>query len=145
MRALLYILFFVATIVSCNNENQTPQQSGIEKKYDVNTDTSLHTGEMKRYWLVLLQKGPNRNQDSISAEKIQAAHMANINRLAKEGKLVMAGPIGIEDDLRGIFLMNCADSSEVENFVRTDSAVITGRLVMKYYPWWTMKGKYIFK
>ena len=56
MRALLYILFFVATIVSCNNENQTPQQSGIEKKYDVNTDTSLHTGEMKRYWLVLLQK-----------------------------------------------------------------------------------------
>ena len=100
---------------------------------------------MKRYWLVLLQKGPNRTQDSISAEKIQAAHMANINRLAKEGKLVMAGPIGVEDDLRGIFLMNCADSTEVENFVKTDSAVITGRLVMKYYPWWTMKGKYIFK
>ena len=54
--------------------------------------------------------------------------MANINRLAKKAKLIMAGPIGIEDDLRGIFLMNCADSTEVENFVRTDSAVITGRL-----------------
>jgi uncharacterized protein YciI len=100
---------------------------------------------MKRYWLVLLKKGPSRNQDSISAEKIQAAHMANINRLAKEGKLIMAGPIGIEDDLRGIFIMNCADSTEVENFVRTDSAVITGRLIMKYYPWWAGKGKYIFK
>ena len=24
--------------------------------------------------------------------------------------------------------MNCADSTEVENFVKTDSAVITGRL-----------------
>jgi len=100
---------------------------------------------MKRYWLVLLQKGPNRNQDSISAGKIQSAHMANINRLAKDGKLIMAGPIGVEDDLRGIFIMNSADSAEVENFVRTDSAVITGRLIMKYYPWWTMKGKYIFK
>ena len=51
----------------------------------------------------------------------------------------MAGPIGVEGDLRGIFLMNCADSTEVENFVKTDSAVITGRLVMKYYPWWTRK------
>ena len=49
---------------------------------------SVYSGEMKRYWLVFLQKGPNRNQDSISAEKIQAAHMANINRLAKEGKLL---------------------------------------------------------
>jgi len=141
------LTFFVAFIVfACNNKHQEPVVStNASEKYDLDKDTSANSGEMKRYWLVLLQKGPNRNQDSISAEKIQAAHMANINRLAKEGRLIMAGPIGVEDDLRGIFLMNCADSSEVENFVRTDSAVITGRLIMKYYPWWTMKGKYIFK
>ena len=146
MRTLFFILFFMALLVSCSNENQTSKSSIAQaEKYDLYNDTTVPIGEMKRYWLVLLQKGPNRNQDSVSAEKIQAAHMSNINRLAKEGKLVMAGPIGVEDDLRGIFLMNCADSSEVENFVRTDSAVITGRLVMKYYPWWTMKGKYIFK
>jgi uncharacterized protein YciI len=87
----------------------------------------------------------NRNQDSISAEKIQAAHIANIQRLAKQGKIIMAGPIGIEDDLRGIFLMDCQDSAEVAKFVNTDTAVITGRLRMEYYPWWSMKGKYIFK
>ena len=133
-------------IISCSNDRLAPSAKTTEsEKYDLNKDTSVYSGEMKRYWLVLLKKGPNRNQDSISAEKIQAAHMANINRLAKEGKLVMAGPIGVEDDLRGIFLMNCTDSTEVENFVKTDSAVMTGRLIMKYYPWWTMKGKYIFK
>ena len=38
----------------------------------------------------ILKKGPNRNQDNISAEKIQAAHLATINSLAKE---IMAGPI----------------------------------------------------
>ena len=130
----------------CNDDHQKTEVSTTQpEKYDITKDSSVSAGEMKRYRLVLLQKGPNRNQDSISAEKIQTAHMANINRLAKEGKLIMAGPIGIEDDLRGIFLMNCADSTEVENFVKTDSAVITGRLIMKYYPWWTMKGKYIFK
>jgi len=146
MKFILCLLLIACVAISCSNNHEASTASTApSEKYDINKDTTVYTGEMKRYWLVLLQKGLNRNQDSISAEKIQAAHMANINRLAKEGKLVMAGPIGVEDDLRGIFLMNCADSSEVENFVKTDSAVITGRLVMKYYPWWTMKGKYVFK
>jgi uncharacterized protein YciI len=146
MKITFFTLFIIYIGFACsNNDKSSPATTTQSGKYDLSNDTSVSSGQMKRYWLVLLQKGPHRNQDSISAEKIQAAHMANINRLAKEGKLVMAGPIGIEDDLRGIFLMNCADSSEVENFVNTDSAVITGRLIMKYYPWWTMKGKYIFK
>ena len=146
MKILFFFLFISSIVIACSNEQKSPEVSITNpEKYDITKDTTVTVGEMKRYWLVLLQKGPNRNQDSISAEKIQAAHMANINRLAKEGKLIMAGPIGVEDDLRGIFLMNCSDSTEVENFVKTDSAVITGRLVMKYYPWWTMKGKYIFK
>lgn len=146
MKTLFFFLFITSLVVACSNENKSSEVSITQpEKYDLSKDTSVYSGEMKRYWLVLLQKGPNRSQDSISAEKIQAAHMANINRLAKEGKLIMAGPIGVEDDLRGIFLMNCADSTEVENFVKTDSAVITGRLIMKYYPWWAGKGKYIFK
>ena len=146
MKILFFFLFISSIVIACSNEQKSPEVSITNpEKFDITKDTTVTVGEMKRYWLVLLQKGPNRNQDSISAEKIQAAHMANINRLAKEGKLIMAGPIGVEDDLRGIFLMNCTDSTEVENFVKTDSAVMTGRLIMKYYPWWTMKGKYIFK
>ena len=146
MKILFFFLFISSIVIACSNEQKSREVSITNpEKYDITKDTTVTVGEMKRYWLVLLQKGPNRNQDSISAEKIQAAHMANITRLAKEGKLIMAGPIGVEDDLRGIFLMNCSDSTEVENFVKTDSAVITGRLIMKYYPWWTMKGKYIFK
>jgi len=146
MKILFFILFIANFIIACSNEQKTSEVSTTPpEKYDLEKDTSVYSGEMKRYWLVLLQKGSNRTQDSISAGKIQAAHMANINRLAKEGKLIMAGPIGVEGDLRGIFIMNCADSAEVENFVKTDSAVITGRLIMKYFPWWTMKGKYVFK
>ena len=140
---LLGITFVVA---SCNNE-QASSISEVKpaEKYDLAKDTSVYSGEMKRFWLVHLMKGPNRNQDSASRVKIQSAHIANIVRLAKEGKIIMAGPIGVEDELQGIFLMNCKDSTEVESFVKTDTAVITGRLIMKYYPWWCEKGKYIFK
>lgn len=146
MKFLLLILSITCIIISCGDHQSTPSVSTIEPvKYDLAKDTSVYSGEMKRYWLVLLKKGPHRDQDSLSKAKIQVAHLANISRLAKEGKIIMAGPIGVEGDIQGIFLMNCKDSSEVESFVNTDTAVITGRLVMQYYPWWSEKGKYIFK
>ena len=139
------IAILVLILFACNLHEQNKLVSTETLKYDLQSDTTVYTNEMKRFWLVHLLKGSTRNQDSASRVKIQAAHLANIERLAKEGKIIMAGPIGVEDDLQGIFLMNCSDSAEVENFVKTDTAVITGRLIMKYYPWWAAKGKYIFK
>lgn len=144
MKPVLLTLIISTLVLACSNAENKSDSKDIAA-YDLSSDTSVYSGEMKRYWLVLLNKGPHRDQDSISKAKIQAAHLANINRLASEGKIIMAGPVGVEDELQGIFLMNCKDSTEVENFVKTDTAVITGRLVMKYYPWWTEKGKYIFK
>ena len=146
MRFIPFILFIACVAISCSNDQPaTTVSTSQSEKYDLSSDTSVYSGEMKRYWLVLLKKGPHRDQDSATRAKIQTAHLANINRLAKEGKIIMAGPIGIENDIQGIFLMNCKDSSEIESFVKTDTAVITGRLIMEYYPWWSERGKYIFK
>lgn len=146
MRKLFFALSaLVLVMVSCNNKKE---QAGVETqraRYDPGTDSSVYTGEMKRYWLVLLKKGDNRRQDSLTAAGIQAAHIANINRLAKEGKLIMAGPMGTDGELRGIFIMDAKDSTEVAKLVEADPAVMAGRLKMEYHPWWCEKGKYIFK
>jgi uncharacterized protein YciI len=105
--------------------------------------------EMKKYWLVFLMKGPNRNQDSATAARIQTAHLNNIDRLHKEGKIIMAGPMGYPKgqsrDLSGIFIMDAKDSTEAASYVATDSAIITGRLRFELHPWWTAKGTYLFK
>ena len=140
-----FLTVVVALACACNTNRNTENDNMNKSSFDLLADTSVYSGEMKRYWLVLLKRGPNRNQDSASAAKIQAGHMANINRFASEGKIIMAGPMGSDGDLRGIFIMNCKDSSEVEQIVNTDTAVITGRLTMEYYPWWSERGKYIFK
>ncbi|MGN6293228.1 MAG: YciI family protein [Chitinophagaceae bacterium] len=145
MRTPILALFAIVIMAGCNNKKEQPEIQAQTVKYELEKDSSVYSGEMKRYWLVLLKKGTNRTQDSASAAKIQAAHMANINRLAREGKIIMAGPMGTDGDLRGIFIMNAKDSAEVAALVNTDTAVITGRLKMEYYPWWSEKGKYIFK
>ncbi len=103
-------------------------------------DKEIKDGEMKQYFLVLLKKGPVRNQDSITAAELQKNHLANIDRLYKEGKIDLAGPMGHDGDLRGIFVFNCETYEEVQAHCSTDPAIKAGRLVVEIYPWWSTKG-----
>lgn len=105
------------------------------------------TPRMKQYWLVMLLKGNNRGHDKETAQRIQAAHMANIVRLADEGKIIMAGPMAYsyDADLRGLFIMDAKDSVTAASYVKTDSAIITGRLRFEVHPWLTQTGSYTFK
>ena len=109
-------------------------------------DTMIY-GPMKQYWMVFLKKGPNRNQDSASRVIIQKAHIANIERLAKEKVIIMAGPMGYSypNDLQGIFVMDAKDSVTAAFHIKTDTAVKLGRLVFEIHPWWIAQGKYEFK
>jgi uncharacterized protein YciI len=143
MKILLGSLLFSLFIVAWNNDTFTKPV-----RHDTIATSSKDTAqkfEMKQYWVVFLKKGANRTQDSISAAKIQDAHMRNIDRLAALGKIVMAGPMGYDKDLRGIFIIDAKDSAEAAGYINTDSAIITGRLRFELHPWWTAKGKYDFK
>ncbi len=140
----VFPLFVMTILLSCNNEAGTAsnQKDSIT---EVKTDTMVY-GEMKKYWLVFLKKGPNRNQDSTARARIQERHLANIDRLAKEKIIIMAGPMGYStpSDLQGIFIMDAKDSATAAGYVQTDTAVVTGRLKFEIHPWWTAQGKYNF-
>lgn len=97
-------------------------------------------GEMKQYFLVLLRRGPIRNHDSTTATELQKGHLANIERLYNEGKIDLAGPMGHDGDLRGIFVFNCETYDEVLTLCTTDPAIRAGRLTVEIYPWWAGKG-----
>ena len=95
---------------------------------------------LKPYFLVLLKKGPHRNQDSTTAAQIQKAHLENINRMAASGKLNVAGPFLDEGDMRGIFIFDSGIEDEVRKLVENDPAVKAGRLTYEIHPWMTEKG-----
>ena len=99
--------------------------------------------KIQPYWFVMLLKGTNRSQDSATAAKIQEGHMANMARLHKEGKLKVAGPFGDGGNWVGLFIFDasapgCKTKEEIELLVKTDPAVIAGRLTYDIRPWWTM-------
>ena len=91
---------------------------------------------MKVYVMAFLKKGPNRSQDSTEAERLQAAHMANIRRMAEEGSLVLAGPFMDDGELRGIYVFNVSTVDSARALTETDPAVKAGRLAMELHPWY---------
>lgn len=92
---------------------------------------------IRQYWFVMLITGPKRDQDSATAAKIQAGHMANMNRLYELGILKVAGPFGDDGNWRGLFILDCASKEEAEKWIKTDPAIKAGRLTYDLRPWYT--------
>ncbi|MES2779881.1 MAG: YciI family protein [Bacteroidota bacterium] len=126
-----YILFFA--IILCVFAANA-QQKGFNK----HLADSLKADEygMKPYVMAFLKKGPNRNQDSATAASLQKAHMDNIGRMAKEGKLVVAGPFLDNGDIRGIYIFDVKTIEEAKKLTETDPAVQAGRLTMELHLWY---------
>jgi len=86
--------------------------------------------------LPFLKKGPYRPAEPEEAERLQAAHMDNINRMAEEGKLVLAGPFFGDGELRGIYIFDVKSLEEARALTSTDPAIQSGSLVMELYQWY---------
>lgn len=88
------------------------------------------------YIFGVLVRGPNWTPAvTDETKKIQEGHMANINRLAAMGKLVLAGPFVEGGDRRGIFIFKVDSLEEAERLTNTDPAVIAGRLKIELHRW----------
>lgn len=92
---------------------------------------------MKTYVLALLKQGPRRLMiDSVTATNLQKAHLANITRLADEGKLVIAGPFMDNTDLKGVYIFDVKAIEEAQKLCETDPAIKAGSLMMELHPWY---------
>jgi len=89
----------------------------------------------------LLYRGDKWTAEKTAAtEELQKAHLANIMRLAEMKKLVVAGPMGDDTLLRGIFVFRVPSIEEARALAATDPAVMAGRLKIEMHPWLVPEG-----
>ena len=63
-------------------------------------------------------------------------HFANINRLASEGKLALAGPFDGANGWRGLFILAVTELEEAKRLTETDPVVSKGEMVAEYHKYY---------
>ncbi|MES2807255.1 MAG: YciI family protein, partial [Bacteroidota bacterium] len=91
---------------------------------------------MRKYVMANLKTGPTKITDKAQAAEIQKAHLKNIQKLADEGKLVVAGPYMDKGDVRGIFIFAVETVEEAKALTETDPAIKAGVLTMELRPFY---------
>jgi uncharacterized protein YciI len=92
---------------------------------------------MKQYVFCILKTGTNTTATQEESAAYFKGHMDNINRLAKEGKLAVAGPFMKNDkNYRGIFVFNVVTVEEAKALVESDPAVTAKIFEYELTPWY---------
>jgi uncharacterized protein YciI len=123
MRCLILILTMAAGLAApvLAQENQTPK--------------------MMTYYVGFLKRGPAATSERTpETQRLQEAHMANIRKMAADGKLLLAGPFTDGGELRGMFVFKLGSLEEAKALCAEDPAVKAGRLVCEMHPWLSAKG-----
>ena len=147
----MYLLTMLMFWSSCTSTSETKEPTAenskeapltIEKDAppSYNAELAKELGAdsygMRQYVFAYLRKGPNRDLVPEAAAALQKAHLANITRLAKAGKLVLAGPFMDDTDIRGIYVFAVESLEEAEQIANSDPAIQAGSLSLELHPWY---------
>lgn len=129
--AFLILLFAFCFKMQAQNENQA-YDSLLAKKLGADDYG------MKTYVLAILKTGPNKIEAGPERDKLFKGHMANIIKMADEGKLVVAGPMAEENELKyeGIFILNVRTIEEAKELLKSDPTIKEKVLDTELFLWY---------
>lgn len=132
MKKLLLFFFCITASIYAKAQKPNPDYDAqLAKKYEPDDYG------MKKYVLVMLKTGSNTTATKAENDTAFAGHMANMGKLVKENKLVVAGPLGKnEKNYRGIFILNVKTIDEAKQILATDPAVKANLLDADLFEWY---------
>lgn len=110
--------------------------------YDAELAKSLGGNDngMRSYVLVILKTGPRKMADGEARKEMFKGHFANMERLAKDKKLALAGPLDGVDGWRGVFVIAAPDIEQARSYVETDPVIVNGEMVAEYHKFFSSAG-----
>ncbi|MDF2447605.1 MAG: YCII-related protein [Bacteroidota bacterium] len=131
MKNLYLLLCCLSVIATVNAQIQPPVYDSLLAK-KLNADDY----GMKNYVFVLLKTGSNTSTDKTAKDKAFEGHMKNIQKMADNGKLAVAGPFSKGGNNRGIFILNVSSFEEAKKLLEGDPAVKENYLETEMTLWY---------
>ena len=128
--------YFLTVIVFCINVSFAQKTN---PNYDAELATKLDADDygMKNFVFVILKTGTNESTNKTFKDSCFTGHMNNINRLVKEKKLIVAGPMAKnEKSYIWIFILDVATIEEANTLLQTDPAIKAKFLEPELYVWY---------
>jgi len=100
----------------------------------------LGAGELNRYFVAFLHKGPQFDalpEGSPARQEQHKNHITYIEEMVKTGKMVIFGPFADAGELRGMYIFKAASLEEAQELANKEPSVKTGFTVMRVYAWYT--------
>ena len=134
MRLLFLFTLALATLLISSQAFTQPPTT----EYDAKLAASLGADDygMRQYVLVILKTGPRKMAAGKERDEMFKGHMANMKRLAAEGKLALAGPLDGKDGWRGLFVFSVKTIDEAKALTETDPVIKEGEMVAEYHTYY---------
>ena len=116
--ALLAVLIVAVAAVAPAQEKNEPQHKLIE------------------FYMALLKRGPKYSASGMPKD-LKSEHLANVIALLESGKAIIAGPLGDNGEIAGIFVFRAKSAEEARAWAESDPAVKAGFFSAEMHPWWS--------
>lgn len=139
----LSLFAFLAACASTHDASNKTERAKTGGTYDAALAAELGADDygMRQYVFVVLKTGPNDANivDKDQRSELFKGHFGNMERLAEDGKLVLAGPFmdgGDKGTKRGLYIFDVRTVDEAKALTATDPAVQAGIFVAEYTPYY---------
>ena len=117
----LFLMF--SLLVSANDDEKGPQE------------TEINTSEPITYVIGIVKRGENYKQDSLRATELQERHLAYLQTLIANNKLIASGPLKTSSSARGLYVFNVKTIAAAKALTAKDEAVSSGWIAMDFHVW----------
>jgi len=133
--SVLSLLCIALLLTGCSSDPAAPANPPESSSTSASASAEPQSS-LPRYTLVWIRTGPKSGTLSDEEKReLFGGHFANMERLAQERKLLLAGPFGKQrhqSDLRGLFVLDTTDGDEARAWASTDPTAQAGVFVLEY-------------
>jgi len=92
--------------------------------------------KLLEFQMALLKRGPKAVSDWETSD-LRKRHYEYAYSLLDSGKVMIAGPVMDDPELRGIYILRAKSADEARGWVMADPAVAAGHFTVEMHPWWS--------